>query len=364
MTGRSTTLKEERVDARLIALGWDPAWEALRSINPFADLEPARVALQHRGGYVLYGQGREQAATISGRLRHEARGVGELPAVGDWVLAADGVIQAVLPRRTSFSRKAVLAFEEQVAAANADVAFVVAALSGSPNLRSLERYLTVAYESGAEPAVILTKADLCADVAGAVAAVREIAPATAVHAVSVPEGTGLAIFDAYCRPGRTVVFLGPSGVGKTTLLNALEGGDRPTAAIREDGRGRHTTTHRELVLIEGRGMVLDTPGMRELQLWDADAGLAAVFSDIDALARACRFGDCSHAAEPGCAVRSAIETGALAAERYASYRKLEREELHVTKKRDALARSEEKRQYRIFARRQRRAGGHGLDQRD
>ena len=350
--------------SRLIALGWDPAWEALRSISLFADLEPARVALQHRGSYVLFGETAEQTATISGRLRHEARGVGDLPAVGDWVLARDGVIQAVLPRRTAFSRKAVLAFEEQVAAANADVVFVVAALGASPNLRSLERYLTVAYESGAEPAVILTKADLCPDVAGALAAVREIAPETPVHAVSVPAGQGLEVFDAYCRPGRTVVFLGPSGVGKTTLLNALEGGDRPTAAIREDGRGRHTTTHRELVVIEGRGMVLDTPGMRELQLWDADAGLSAVFSDIEALARTCRFGNCSHEAEPGCAVRSAMDAGALSADRYASYRKLEREEAHTRQKRDALARSEEKRQHRIFARRQRRAGGHGLDQKD
>ena len=352
------------MDARLIALGWDPAWEALRSVSEFSELEPARVALQHRGGYVLYGQGGEQPATISGRMRHEARGVGELPAVGDWVLVRDGVIQAVLPRRTSFSRKAVLAFEEQVAAANADVVFVVAALSEAPNLRSLERYLTVAYESGAEPAVILTKADLCPDVEAALAAVREIAPATPVHVVSVPAGLGLSAFDAYCRPGRTFVFLGPSGVGKTTLLNALEGGDRPTAAIRDDGRGRHTTTHRELVLVEGRGLILDTPGMRELQLWDADAGLAAVFSDIETLAGACRFGNCSHEAEPGCAVRAAIESGSLSAGRYASYRKLEREEAHITTKRDALARSEAKRQYRIFARRARQAGGHGLDQKD
>lgn len=352
------------MDARLIALGWDPAWEALRSINAFSDLEPARVALQHRGGYLLYGQAGEQAATISGRMRHEARGVGELPAVGDWVLVRDGIIQAVLPRRTSFSRKAVLAFEEQVAAANADVVFVVASLSGPPNLRSLERYLTVAYESGAEPAVILTKADLCADVDGAAAAVREIALATPVHAVSVPASLGLAVFDGYCRPGRTVVFLGPSGVGKTTLLNALEGGERPTAAIRDDGRGRHTTTHRELVIVAGRGMILDTPGMRELQLWDADGGLAAVFGDIERLAGTCRFGNCSHEAEPGCAVRGAIEGGSLSADRYASYRKLQREEAHITTKRDALARSEERRRHRIFARSVRRAGGRGLDQKD
>ncbi len=348
----------------LAELGWDPAWEALRSINEFADLEPARVATQHRGGYVLYGENGEQTASISGRLRHDARGVGDLPAVGDWVLAHDGVIQAVLPRRTSFSRKTVLAWQEQVAAANADVVFVVASLAGEPNLRSLERYLTVAYESGAEPTVILTKSDLCPDVDAALLSVREVAPGTSVHAISAPARIGLEIFDTYCRPGRTIVFLGPSGVGKTTLLNALEGGDRPTAATREDGRGRHTTTQRELVVIEGRGMVLDTPGMRELQLWDAEAGLSAVFSDIEALALVCRFGDCSHEAESGCAVRAALEAGTLSADRYASYRKLEREEAFIAKKRDALARSEEKRQRKIFARSVRRAGGRGLDQRD
>jgi ribosome biogenesis GTPase len=363
VTGRSTTLKEERVHPRLIALGWDPAWEALRATNPHADLEPARVALQHRGGYVLYGATDELPAVVSGRLRHEARSVADLPAVGDWVLARDGVIHAVLPRRTAFSRKAWTT-EEQVAAANADVVFVVAALGDSLNLRRLERYLTVAHESGAQPAVLLTKADLCPDVAAALAAAREIASATPVHAISALTGHGLEAFDAYCRPGRTVVFLGPSGVGKTTLLNALDGGDRPTAAIREDGRGRHTTTHRELVVVEGRGLVLDTPGMRELQLWDADAGLAAVFGDIDALARTCRFGNCSHEAEPGCAVRAAIEAGALSADRFASYRKLEREETQVMKQRDALARSEERRQRRIFARSIRRAGWRGSDQPD
>jgi len=224
----------------------------------------------------------------------------------------------------------------------------------------------IAFDSGAVPEILedgLT-GFVVSNVDDAVAAVRAVAPATPVHAVSVPAGIGLAVFDTYCRPGRTVVFLGPSGVGKTTLLNALEGGDRPTAAIRDDGRGRHTTTHRELVIVEGRGLVLDTPGMRELQLWDANTGLAAVFSDIEALARACRFTNCSHEAEPDCAVRAAIGTGALSAERYASYRKLEREEAHITMKRDALARSEERRQHRIFARSVRRAGGHGLDQKD
>ncbi|HEV2010812.1 MAG TPA: ribosome small subunit-dependent GTPase A [Candidatus Limnocylindria bacterium] len=347
---------------RLVALGWDPAWELARSTLALDDLEPARVATQHRGGYVLSSADGETAAVVSGRFRHETQVPADFPVVGDWVLASDGVIHAVLARRTAFSRKTNLGLvEEQIAAANVDVVFVVAALDTEPNLRRLERYLTVAYESGAEPVVLLSKADLCADIDAAVAVVGEIAPGTPVHAVSARTGDALGVLATYCRPGRTAVFLGPSGVGKTTLLNLLTGTDRPTAAVREDGRGRHTTTHRELVLVDGRGVLIDTPGMRELQLWDGDAGLSAVFGDIDALADACRFADCAHGTEPGCAIRAAIEAGTLDPERYASYRKLEREEAHVTKKRDALAQSEEKRQRKIFARRIRRTGWRGRD---
>jgi ribosome biogenesis GTPase len=347
---------------RLAALGWDARWDAVRSALALDDLGPARVAVQHRGGYVLYTADGETAAVVSGRLRHEIRAPAEFPVVGDWVLAGDGVIHGVLPRRTAFSRKvAWAATEEQIAAANVDVVFVVAALDAEPNLRRLERYLTVSYESGAMPVILLSKADLCADVDAALTAVTEIALATPVHAVSARTGDGLGVFDAYCRPGRTSVFLGPSGVGKTTLLNVLAGTQRPTAAIREDGRGRHTTTHRELVLVDGRGIVIDTPGMRELQLWDAEAGLSAVFADVEALARACRFADCAHGTEPGCAIRAAMDGGQLDAARYASYRKLEREEAFVTKKRDALALSEEKRQRRIFARSLRRTGWRGRD---
>lgn len=347
---------------RLDALGWDPAWEALRSTIAHSDCEPARVALQHRGAYVLYSAAGETAAVVSGRLRHAARTIADFPAVGDWVLLHDGVIQALLPRRTAFARKAVLdALEAQVAAANIDVVFVVEALGSEPNLRRIERYLTVAYESGARPAVLLSKADLAPDLGSAVAAVAEIAPGTPVHPLSAYTGVGLEVFDGYCGPGRTAAFLGPSGVGKTTLVNAIAGSDRPTEAVLADGRGRHTTTGRELVLVPGRGLVIDTPGMRELQLWDAESGLGAVFAEIDVLASGCRFDDCAHDHEPGCAVRAALEAGTLAPDRYASYRKLEREEAFITEKRDAQARLEAKRQRRIFARSVRRAGWRGRD---
>jgi len=351
---------------RLVALGWDPGWDAVRSaLPPLDDLVPGRVATQYRGGYVLFTADGELPAVVSGRFRHESRAPADFPAVGDWVLARDGVIHAVLPRRTAFSRKTNLGLiEEQIAAANVDVVFVVEALGDEPNLRRIERYLTVAYESGAQPVILLSKADLCADVGVALAAVGAIAPGTAMHAVSARAGDALGVLGAYCRPGRSTVFLGPSGVGKTTLLNLLTGTERPTAAVRDDGRGRHTTTHRELVLVEARGVVIDTPGMRELQLWDADAGLTAVFADVEALASACRFADCAHGTEPGCAIRAALADGRLDAGRYASYRKLEREEAFVTKKRDALALSEAKRQRRIFARSVRRVGWRGGDQKD
>jgi ribosome biogenesis GTPase / thiamine phosphate phosphatase len=347
---------------RLATLGWDPAWEAARSTLALDDLEPARVATQHRGGYVLFTDSGEQTAVVSGRFRHETVAPADFPVVGDWVLHREGVIHALLPRRTAFSRKTNLGLiEEQVAAANVDVVFVVASLDAERNLRRIERYVTVAYESGAEPVLLLSKSDLCADLDAALAAVADAVPGTPVHAVSARTGDGLEVLATYCRPGRTAVFLGPSGVGKTTLLNVLTGTERATAAVREDGRGRHATTQRELVLVAGRGVIIDTPGMRELQLWDADAGLSAVFADIELLARECRFADCTHEAEPGCAIRAALDGGGLDAERYAGYRKLEREEAFITKKRDALARSEDKRQRKIFARSVRRAGWRGRD---
>lgn len=347
---------------RLASLGWDPAWEAVRSTLALDDLAPARVATQHRGGYLLFTEGGEQTAVVSGRFRHDANAPADFPVVGDWVLQRDGIIHALMPRRTAFSRKTNLGLiEEQVAAANVDVVFVVSSLDTEPNLRRIERYVTVAYESGAEPVLLLSKADLCADLDAALAMVADVVPGTPVHTVSARTGDGLEVLETYCRPGWTAVFLGPSGVGKTTLLNVLTGTERATASVRDDGRGRHTTTQRELVLVDGRGVVIDTPGMRELQLWEADAGLSAVFADVELLARDCRFPDCAHEAEPGCAIRAALDTGRLDGDRYAGYRKLEREEAFITMKRDALARSENKRQRKIFARSVRRTGWRGQD---
>ena len=341
---------------RLAALGWDLSWEALRATIGIGSGEPARVAVQHRGGYLLHSAEGEIEAAVSGRFRHETRAPADFPVVGDWVLVRDDVIHAVLPRRTAFSRKTNLGpTEAQVVAANVDVVFVVAALDVEPNVRRLERYLTLAYESGAEPVVLLNKADLCADTDAALAAVSRVVPGTPVHAVSARSGDALEVMATHCRPGRTAVFLGPSGVGKTTLLNLVSGTERATAPIRADGRGRHTTTGRELVLVDGRGIVIDTPGMRELQLWDADAGLSAVFGDIEVLGRGCRFSDCAHDGEPGCAIGAALADGRLDAERYGSYRKLQREEAHLAGKRDARSAADAKRQHRIDARSARRS---------
>ena len=312
--------------------------------------------MQHRGGYVLYDAAGETAAVVSGKLRHDSIYLSQLPAVGDWVLARDGVIQAVLPRRTAFSRKIALGqVEQQIVGANIDGVFVVEAIDRELNARRLERYISVAYESGAEPAVLLNKRDLSADVAGAVAQAEAIALGTPVHALSARTGEGLEAVAARCRPGRTVVFIGPSGVGKTSLLNVLTGEPRPTAAVLEDGRGRHATTRRELVLVPERGIVLDTPGMRELQLWDASAGLDAVFADVAQLAGRCRFHDCGHNGEPGCAIQGAIDGGTLAADRFASYQKLEREEAHTLRKRDKRAIAEMRKKWRAIMK-ARRAG--------
>jgi ribosome biogenesis GTPase len=343
---------------RLTRLGWDADWAAELTQLDDPQLRPARVGTEHRGAYVLLTEEGDQWAVPAGKLRLDHKeGLGDLPAVGDWVgyrlpeQSDRAVVQAVLPRRTKISRQtAFKRTEEQVLAANVDIAFLTTALPDDLNLRRLERYLATAWESGAQPVILLTKADLAEDVDAAVAEVETIAFGVPVHAVSVPTGRGIEEIRRYFHGNKTAVLLGSSGVGKSTIVNALMGNeDIDTQETRDDGRGRHTTTRRELHLLPGEGIVLDTPGIRELQLWDADEGFEEAFADVDELAAQCRFADCSHEHEPGCAVRAAVESGALPAERFESYRKLQRELAALAARQDARVASERRRQWRVQA---------------
>jgi ribosome biogenesis GTPase / thiamine phosphate phosphatase len=340
-------------------LGWDEAWEADFEPHRAAGLVPGRVTIQHRGAYVLLTPDGEQWAELPRRLLRAAdEGAGLVPAVGDWVAvsspshAGRALIEHVLPRRSAFSRKTAWAeTREQVVAANVDLVFLLQGLPLDVNSRRLERYLATAWDSGATPVVVLTKADLVDHLEPYVAEVESIAFGVSVHAVSNVTGDGIEALRGYLEPGRTVALLGSSGVGKSTLVNTLLGREAlETREIRADGRGRHTTTRRELVLLPGGGIVLDTPGMRELQLWDVAEGLQQAFSDVEDLAAECRFSDCSHDSEPGCAIREALRTGELPAERWESYRRLQRELAALHLRMDARARQEQRRQIRIRAR--------------
>lgn len=314
--------------------GWDEEFEKQFKKLGSEGREPGRIIVEHKGMYGLMTRTGKMNGEVSGRFRYEASGIGAFPAVGDWVVAETrpggdrATIHAILPRRSRFSRKVAGALtQEQVVAANFDYVFIFNSLNRDFNLRRLERYLTMAWESGACPVVVLTKKDLCAEAAGKAGEVEAIAFGVPVIAVSAVTGEGMEELAAYLKPGNTVVFLGSSGVGKSTLTNRLAGSEiMDVNGIREDdSRGRHTTTRRQLVLLPGGGVVIDTPGMRELQLWDADEGLQGAFEDIDSLAEGCRFKDCRHESEPGCAVRESIRSGLLPAERLDSYRKLQKE---------------------------------------
>jgi ribosome biogenesis GTPase len=346
----------------LDSLGWTPALED--QFAPYAadGLEPARVAVEHRGAYVLYTSRGERTAELSGRLRHDAESRGDLPAVGDWVAVTatePALVQAVLPRRTKFSRLAANDHGqtiEQVVAANVDVVFLVAGLDGDLNSRRLERYLTLGWESGAEPVVVLTKSDLCDDVAGALLEVETVTIGVPVHAVSNVTGEGVDALGAYFAGNRTVAALGSSGVGKSSLVNRLAGEElMPTGDLRADGRGRHTTTTRQLLLLPAGGLFLDTPGMRELRLWESEDGLAAAFEDVTEAAARCRFNDCSHEAEPDCGVQAALADGSLDSERYLSWRKLQGELRHLELKQDGRLRAEARKERARFARSMRKA---------
>ncbi len=345
----------------LETLGWNA--ERAKDFEPYAadGAVPGRVAVQHRGAYdVLTAEG-ELRAEVPTRMVREAASAAALPAVGDWVAiepVPDGnaPIRAVLPRTSAFSRKrAGDVTEEQVLAANVDIAFLVSSLNDDLNLRRLERYLILAWDSGASPAVLLTKADLAVDASGAVKDVEAVAVGVPVLAVSARTGEGMEEMRQRLGPGVTAVLLGSSGVGKSTLVNALVGEERQeTNEIRSDGKGRHTTVRRELVQLPGGGLLIDTPGIRELQLWAADEGLEETFDDVTSLFEHCRFADCNHDAEPGCAVKEALADGRLAPERWESFLKLRRELELLDRRLDKRAVAEERRRIRNFSKEVRR----------
>ena len=340
----------------LEALGWDAGRETEFATHAAAGLVPGRVAVQHRGAYDVLTAAGVLRCEVPARLVREAASIAELPAVGDWVAVepgpdGGGTIHAVLPRRSRFSRKrAGETAEEQVLAANIDVVFLVTSLNEDLSLRRLERYLTLAWDSGASPVVLLTKADLAADVPAAVAEVESVALGVPVLAVSARTGEGVEAVRELLRGGLTGALLGSSGVGKSTLVNALLGEERlETREIREDGRGRHTTVRRELVQLPGGGLLVDTPGIRELQLWAVEEGLQEAFEDVTSLFPRCRFSDCRHDAEPGCAVKEALAAGTLAPERWGSYLKLQRELELLERRLDTRLAAEERRRIRAFS---------------
>ena len=327
--------------------GWDAAWAAAFEEFAGSGLGPARVVRQARDRSSLITADGESAGEVSGRFRHRALGPADYPAVGDWaavrpVERGSCLIEALLPRRSCFTRKAAgEAIEAQVVAANVDTVFLVSGLDGDFNLRRIERYLTTAWSSGAEPVIVLNKADLRPDLDNVVAETSGVAPGVPIVAVRALAEGGLERLTPYIVAGRTVAFLGSSGVGKSTMINRLLGEERFATAPMSDaaaGRGRHTTTVRELVRLPGGALLIDTPGMRELGLWADDEGLDRTFDEIDGLAAQCRFPDCGHEHEPGCAVRAAVESGALDVGRWQSYLKLRRELRFLETKKDEKTR--------------------------
>jgi ribosome biogenesis GTPase len=338
--------------------GWsDELQEAFELEFGEGGLVPARVSVQQRGILTLVTEGGEAFATLAGRFVREAA-QGDFPVAGDWVAVAlqpDGsaVIHGLVPRRTAFIRRAPAdsGQTEQVVAANADVALLVAALTRDLNLRRLERYLALAWTSGAEPVILLTKADLADDLDAQVAEVEAIASGVPILVLSVVDGNrGLDDLRALLEPGKTAVLLGSSGAGKSTLVNALMGSERMvTQETRAaDERGRHTTTHRELILLPSGALLLDTPGMRELGLVESLDGLTDAFADIEELALQCRFNDCAHETEPGCAIRAALEDGTLDPVRWESFVKLEREQAFLERKGDPAAQAAERRRWKAI----------------
>jgi len=335
----------------LAELGWNGFLEKESCRFSAEGLTAARVAREDRHTYLLYSARGELRGELSGRMRHKTFSKSDLPAVGDWVLIHElagmgrAIIRVLLPRWSKFARKVAEGHtEEQVVAANADTVFLVSGLDSEFNPRRIERYLVLAWDSGANPVVVLNKADLCQDIEDCLAQVEGFALGAPIHLVSAKESRGIDLLRPYFTLGKTVALLGSSGVGKSTLINVLLGQDRQDVrSTREgDGKGRHTTSTRELIILPQGGMVIDNPGMREIQIWVEEEGLEDAFEDIEELRSRCRFSDCQHLTEPGCAVKEALAEGRLDSARFRSYVKLRKELAHLRTRQHVKARLAEK----------------------
>jgi ribosome biogenesis GTPase / thiamine phosphate phosphatase len=327
-------------------LGWND--ELAENLEP--GLVPGRVAAVHRGAFDVWTAGGAVRSRLPGRQMHDGLEV----AVGDWVGLGDGLVRTVVPRRSAIVRNAAgLATTAQTLAANVDLAFVVSSLGPDLEPRRIERYLVTIWESGASPEIVLTKADRLDDPAELVAEVEAVAVGVPVHVVSALTGQGCDALRARIAAGTTAVLIGSSGVGKSTLVNRWLGEEvmATTETREDDDEGRHTTTHRQILVLPGGGLVIDTPGLREIQLWDAGAeALDATFADVEELAADCRFGDCTHTHEPDCAVLAAVESGELASDRLQSWRKLQRELRAIALRHDIRLRKEESRKWKLRTR--------------